>query len=469
MPSDAGAPTLPVAVQSQPLIAASHPTVPALSLPSSPKLRECDYDVRPTDVYQAIEAKQWEFILKKFEGADDMDIPNPSTNSKNNLSPSQQACTWVVRKEQNGKLRWRLLPIHAAIIFQAPHEVVEILLDVYPDGAKAKDDQGMLPLHLALRNKPCNFRVVEELLSANPGAVFVKDRKGRTPINSGMAAMSEKDQTCRATLSTVSLFAQIITAGEKQAIVSEQTKLLTERLAAQQSQHEEEMTKLAEHIAQEKKRLEETLSTERQVWQESLETTRNDLTDERNRNEILTAQLEANATPEGFSERELELRTKNQQLKILCQRLLDQQKSLSSQMEQLVWDQQEAHSNRQRLLQEYTISGVVSDKATRSALETWQQSLDSTHSSTSESLSRLLMKEIKPVESSVSEGSADNPLQVETSLQSRSESFYADIKDSSKEDFEVSDEKKSVTDVEQLVDRISLTRSAESRDYPDWS
>ena len=32
-------------------------------------------------------------------------------------SGADQAKIWVVRKERDGKLRWRMMPIHASIIF----------------------------------------------------------------------------------------------------------------------------------------------------------------------------------------------------------------------------------------------------------------------------------------------------------------------------------------------------------------
>jgi len=131
--------------------------------------RECDYDKSPTQLYRLIQNKDWNACLEllTIDPDDDVDL---------------QACTWVVRKEKNSRLRWRLLPLHAAIIFQAPPAVVEGLLQVYPHAAACKDDQGMLPLHLALRNKPIHWESVEEIVTTNPAAVFVRDRKGRTPL-----------------------------------------------------------------------------------------------------------------------------------------------------------------------------------------------------------------------------------------------------------------------------------------------
>jgi len=73
------------------------------------------------------------------------------------------------------------LPIHAAIVFKAPVDVVEALLTSYPKSAEEKDDQGMLPLHLAFRNGATE-EIVNLLLMAFPASVDNPDRKGRVPL-----------------------------------------------------------------------------------------------------------------------------------------------------------------------------------------------------------------------------------------------------------------------------------------------
>ena len=95
--------------------------------PAGPVLPlECDYDVNPTELYQAIEAKRWDLLMAFCR--------------KEPARAEKQAATWVTRKEANGKLRWRLLPVHAAVIFQSPASIVEKLLQECPEAAQAKDD-----------------------------------------------------------------------------------------------------------------------------------------------------------------------------------------------------------------------------------------------------------------------------------------------------------------------------------------
>ena len=237
--------------------------------------RECDYDASPTPLYQAIEARRWDKVQSILDNDDNDDGIN-------------QAAVWVVRREHNGRLRWRLLPIHAAIIFQAPTHVMEALLHEYPAGAAAKDDQGMVPLHLALRNNTnksqhqhgcINWHMVEDLLTAHPAAVFCRDRKGRTPLQGGLAAaavafmnnnnnndtdsLQRQDQQQfreehKAALSVLELYCNIVVAGERTkwkqqnaAPAETQQQWNKQTLAALAQQHAERLTELRDAFAQE--------------------------------------------------------------------------------------------------------------------------------------------------------------------------------------------------------------------------
>ena len=127
---------------------------------------EVDYDKGATKLYKAIEDKDWDGALATIEEA------------------PYQAKTWVKRMEANddSKIRWRLLPIHATCIFRAPLNIIESLIAAYHDGPQMKDDQGMLPVHLACRNG-ASKGIVVTLLNAFPESVNVKDRKGRLPLD----------------------------------------------------------------------------------------------------------------------------------------------------------------------------------------------------------------------------------------------------------------------------------------------
>ena len=132
---------------------------------------ERDFDSDPTALYTSLQNKSWQDTVA-------IAFNNP-----------EEARIWVSRKEKDGRMRWRLLPIHAAIVFKAPEEVIEALLTAYPEGAQAKDDQGMLPLHLAMRTGSTEG-VVNMLLFAYPQSIDVQDRKGRVPLVLAQASSS---------------------------------------------------------------------------------------------------------------------------------------------------------------------------------------------------------------------------------------------------------------------------------------
>ena len=161
---------------------------------------ECDFDVNPTSLYLAIVNKKWDDALKILNREDEnksseqeVEERGPTNETgKSRGKSTHQSAIWVVRKELDGKLRWRMLPIHVAIFFGAPLCLVEPILDSYPLGSNCKDDQGMLPLHLAFRHDASDD-VLQFLLTAYPEAIFVKDRKGRIPIECAVKGQKGKN------------------------------------------------------------------------------------------------------------------------------------------------------------------------------------------------------------------------------------------------------------------------------------
>jgi len=128
---------------------------------------ECDYDTSATVLYELLESSSWEKARSRCRSHPD------------------EIRTWIIRKDKNGQVRWKLLPLHAAIIFQSPSFVVSALLERYPAAASRKDDQGMLPLHLAFRHKQEDEDLLELLLAQYPKAVVLRDRRERVPLEHG--------------------------------------------------------------------------------------------------------------------------------------------------------------------------------------------------------------------------------------------------------------------------------------------
>jgi hypothetical protein len=72
--------------------------------------------------------------------------------------------------------------------------LIEALIEVYPDGPKMKDDQGMLPIHLACRNGASKGVVLT--LTAFPESFGVQDRKGRVPADPGIEFFCQQGLSC---------------------------------------------------------------------------------------------------------------------------------------------------------------------------------------------------------------------------------------------------------------------------------
>lgn len=130
----------------------------------------CDYDQSVTQLYELLESSQWD-----------------KAGIRCRTHP-QEVHTWIVRRDNNEKIRWKLLPLHAAVIFLAPLPVIECLLKEHPLAAAKRDDQGMLPLHLAFRHKS-DESLLERLMQQYPGGVLVKDRRDRSPLDHGKESM----------------------------------------------------------------------------------------------------------------------------------------------------------------------------------------------------------------------------------------------------------------------------------------
>jgi ankyrin repeat protein len=140
---------------------------------------ECDYDRDCTSLYLQIEKKNFSGTEKFLK-----DGFWPGAFFADTLLPSDQAMTWVTRFEDGDdtkNVKWSQLPLHLAVVVDAPAKVIVSLVELYPQGVRCTDDQHMLPLHLAMRHGSSD-EVVEYLLRQFPEAVNAKGRNDRTPL-----------------------------------------------------------------------------------------------------------------------------------------------------------------------------------------------------------------------------------------------------------------------------------------------
>ena len=93
-------------------------------------------------------------------------------------------------------MRWKLFPIHAALILRSNTPVIETLLKAYPEGVKMCDYKGMLPLHLDYQHE-AQDSIMETLRNLYPEATRIKCKKGRTPFAlSPLVRNSKKKGSC---------------------------------------------------------------------------------------------------------------------------------------------------------------------------------------------------------------------------------------------------------------------------------
>ncbi|KAL3777386.1 hypothetical protein ACHAW5_004215 [Stephanodiscus triporus] len=159
---------------------------------------DCNYDINPTLMFLVLESRDWKeaialldgkglenkngvWNLGQLFGGNRIQTISDELAKKRQKELRAQARTWIVRRERTGVLRWRMLPLHAAMAFNAPFDVVLRLYHLYPGAIRCRDDQGMLPLHLCFKFAN-EDKILELLLDVFPEALTVTDDKGRLPL-----------------------------------------------------------------------------------------------------------------------------------------------------------------------------------------------------------------------------------------------------------------------------------------------
>lgn len=353
-----------------------------------PSKLECDYDMNPTVLYQTIEAKQWEYAASLFK-------LRPSSSKA--VSCAAEAATWVVRKETNGKLRWRLLPLHAGVIFGAPLALIELILAEYPAASQCKDDQGMLPLHLAFRNES-SFEIIEELLTAHPQAIFVKDRKGRTPLNCGTRSISssnsvsstsqygDQSRTFKSVVSVLDSFTQISLSGEKQKVASEPRSVLEARLAQLQDTHLQTLTTLRKEWqtqSEEARRKQTLLIAENVSLKQSLQAQEIEITVTKVTEKELAEKLRSvstalkQTTNKHIATSQLETMKKtNHTLRLTIDDFVQQQKVYHSQFHLLITNYEKSMQERQQIINVFSKESSTQMENEAAAVGTFKKWLE---------------------------------------------------------------------------------------------
>ena len=128
------------------------------------ELLEFDF-IMPTLLMDYLVGSHWDNVMSRIRDA-----------------PSE-AKAWV-RKEVGGEVVLEVLPLHAALLFAAPSDVIIALIEAYPSGAGEIDGNRSFPIHIAAS---CLSRigrgdiVVDHLLKTFHSGKYAVDAKGRTP------------------------------------------------------------------------------------------------------------------------------------------------------------------------------------------------------------------------------------------------------------------------------------------------
>jgi hypothetical protein len=135
-----------------------------------PEASECDYDKNPTDLFQALEAREFEYAFEMYE--------------QTNEQFTKDCKTWVIAKgiQKGQQLRFRALPLHAAIVFDAPDELLIKIIRAYPKATRGRDVKGRLPIHLAFEHQTSE-QVISLIIDAFPKGFFALDKKQMSPLD----------------------------------------------------------------------------------------------------------------------------------------------------------------------------------------------------------------------------------------------------------------------------------------------
>jgi len=88
-----------------------------------------NYDLGATVLYKLIEQRKWAQTVEHMK------------------EYQEEVKIWVYRIDgKTKKTRWRMLPLHAAILFHASPEVIKGLIESYPEAVKLGDDRKMVPV-----------------------------------------------------------------------------------------------------------------------------------------------------------------------------------------------------------------------------------------------------------------------------------------------------------------------------------
>ena len=152
--------TISKSITNQPEMVQLIATPPLVSATSS----EVDYNDNPTELFKFIQLKDWNMVEARVG------------------ERPEEASSWVTRRGKDGKIRWKILPLHAVLSIKAPKDVILPIINAYPEACSLADDQGMLPIHLIMKNQEADEEVIKIILQSYPSGVNAQNKEGKLPL-----------------------------------------------------------------------------------------------------------------------------------------------------------------------------------------------------------------------------------------------------------------------------------------------
>jgi len=151
---------------------------------------ECDFDGLPDSnpLYRMIERKNWDGAREMLNHTTELENDKYGCYAcQHNLNAEvpdgrRLSKAWITRKNPDGTTKWRITVLHAVVLFRAPSDILALVLNSHPLAASASDDRGNLPVHLAF-NTGMPEDMINILLEAYPQAMDTQNRSGLTPLD----------------------------------------------------------------------------------------------------------------------------------------------------------------------------------------------------------------------------------------------------------------------------------------------
>ena len=133
---------------------------PSTPEPFHQKPLDVDYN-SPTELFKFLEAKKWNMVKERVE-----ECPH-------------EAASWITRRGKDGSIRWKILPLHAALCTKAPKDTLIYVVQACAKAFSLADDQGGLPMCLAFQDEHIGEEVIKIMFQSNPPGINAKDKEGK--------------------------------------------------------------------------------------------------------------------------------------------------------------------------------------------------------------------------------------------------------------------------------------------------